>query len=134
MKIIDTQWKIKVTTSIDILVETVADVLWTAFYGGGSYYWAFIESETPATGNDFTYEEAKPIQNVLNGGTITFHDNEDRDEFLGVLSPESIRNGLHIMAARYPKDFHDAFVLEDYDANTADIFLQLCVMGDVVYG
>lgn len=48
------------------------------------------------------------------------------------ITPESIQKGLDLMASDYPTAFSE-FVTE-YDAITADAFLQLVTMGDVVYG
>lgn len=45
----------------------------------------------------------------------------------------AIRRGLAIMAKLEPKHFAD-FLNEQYDATTADVFVQCCVFGEVVYG
>ena len=41
--------------------------------------------------------------------------------------------GLGVMAAKYPVHFHD-MMQENDDAITADVFLQCCLLGDVIFG
>lgn len=44
-----------------------------------------------------------------------------------------VRMGLQIMASKYPRHFED-FVTENDDAETADVFGQCMVYGEIVYG
>jgi hypothetical protein len=44
-----------------------------------------------------------------------------------------IKRGLTDMAAKYPRHFAN-IISDDHDAETADVFLQCCILGDVVYG
>jgi hypothetical protein len=46
---------------------------------------------------------------------------------------DSILEAITIIKKDYP-DVWENILDEQYDANDADIFLQLCVMGEVVYG
>jgi hypothetical protein len=46
---------------------------------------------------------------------------------------EVIKKGLNLMAKKYPEHFAD-FLEENDDAITADVFLQLCLFGEVIYG
>jgi hypothetical protein len=41
--------------------------------------------------------------------------------------------GLSLMAEKYREDFAD-FLSQDDDANTSDIFLQLALYGEVIFG
>ena len=66
--------------------------------------------------------------------------NTIRNEYQQAISPELFRKipkavltGLTIMAEKYPKHWAD-FLEEDGDNDTADVFIQCCVLGDVVYG
>jgi len=49
------------------------------------------------------------------------------------LDLESIRKGLNVMASNYPRHFAD-FLNEAADAITADVFLQCCLFGELIYG
>ena len=50
-----------------------------------------------------------------------------------LLNLRAVTRGVQIMAQKYPHHFK-AFVDEDDDATTADVFLQCAVLGDVIYG
>lgn len=50
-----------------------------------------------------------------------------------IFNPENIKKGLELMAKNSPKHFND-LLDENDDANTADIFGQYVVYGEVVYG
>lgn len=50
-----------------------------------------------------------------------------------VLNLAKIKRGLTVMAKKYPKHFAD-FLTENDDADTADVFLQCALLGEVVYG
>lgn len=46
---------------------------------------------------------------------------------------ESIEKGLQVMADKYPRHFND-IITENDDAETADVFVQCAVLGEVVFG
>ena len=125
---------VKVTTTYNISLETIADVLELAFYGG-SNYWYMIEDITPAPSIEYVPEyrgAGHIITQIINGGAAKISDVETGEE-LGTLTGGSMRKALQKMGRLYPPLLHD-IINEDYDADTADIFLQLAVMGQVVYG
>ena len=49
------------------------------------------------------------------------------------LDLEAIGDGLNVMAAHYPRHFAD-FLNETSDVITADVFLQCCLFGELIYG
>jgi hypothetical protein len=74
----------------------------------------------------------KAAQAAMCGGLIRFRDSEDGEK-LGTMDRDSLQRGLDLIAKDYPK--HLADILKDNcDAETSDIFFQLSVMGEVVYG
>lgn len=52
---------------------------------------------------------------------------------LHLCGPAQFQRGLQLMAEKQPSHFSD-FMEENEDAITADVFLQLVALGDVVYG
>jgi hypothetical protein len=48
------------------------------------------------------------------------------------LDMAAIKNGLKVMAEKYPHHWQD-FVSENDDAITGDVFLQCCLFGEIVY-
>jgi hypothetical protein len=140
--------------------ENIIDLFVTALEGG-SNYWYYVEIPDKAnnTGEPSSEEIGKFI---LNGGTVPFYDIELMEEIfgkigdyhyhiqgdivdeklfaedkekalLGYVDMNSILEGISITKEDYPKVWEN-ILLEQYDANDADIFLQLCVMGEVQFG
>lgn len=58
-------------------------------------------------------------------------DEEDNEEY--VLNRAALERGLATMAEKHPRHFAN-FIEKQDDATTSDVFLQLCLFGEVVYG
>lgn len=116
---------------------------------GGSNYW-YIIRHLPAKLRYKAKEMGEPLSEligeyILNGGYVQFYDVEeeyDDDDYtethsdnglLGTVDMNSILEAITIIKRDYPEVWEN-ILDEQYDANDADIFLQLCVMGDVVFG
>lgn len=92
---------------------------------GGSNYWC--KSVTPVNEPMFG-EDAYSV--MLRG----FHVEEiDEDAAEVYVSPRDIQKAIDLWPNESPQSFTD-FLNDDGDANTADIFLQLCAFQRVVYG
>lgn len=121
---------------IEITNEQIAGLLITAFEGG-SNYWCKIDYEKsvkPEVLWKFGYEEVYPrIQWPLSEGGRIFVTNIHGDSERGYLDLSSIKRGLNLMAQDHPRHFSD-ILKNNEDATTADVFLQCCVFGEVVYG
>lgn len=122
----------KTTVTRTITDEQVKDALISAIeYGSG--YWMMI-TETVCPDEDHTLETIP----LLEGGAWLVQDREENgkrelDEPVRV-DAEAIGKGLQIMADKYPKTFADQFMDGDFDADTADVFMQCVVFGKVIYG
>jgi hypothetical protein len=117
---------------------------------GGSNYWYHIK-HLPKEIRYKAKEMGQPVSEaigeyILNGGYVQFYDAEgdeyDDDDYqekhsdkdlLGTVDMDSILEAITLVKKDYP-DVWENILDEQYDANDADIFLQLCVMGEVVYG
>jgi hypothetical protein len=77
--------------------------------------------------------EYQHIQLPFKGGTIVLDVPEDDDGKEYRLDKEACIRGLKVMAEKFPKHYADWFTEND-DAITADVYLQCCVLGDIVYG
>lgn len=71
---------------------------------------------------------------LVEGGTMTLFVEDDRDDGKDaiVLDLAAMLRGIEAMAKHEPKHFHD-LVCENDDATTADVFMQCCAFGKVVY-
>jgi hypothetical protein len=125
---------IEVKASVRIPNQKIMDLITTAIEGG-SNYWAKFKFPNNYKDNYQSYEQI-PFQ----GGNIEVYDIET-DELLGYLNSASIKVGLQLMADRkdlkgkeVPARHFKALATDNEDAETADVFMQLSVMGEIVYG
>ena len=134
-----------ITCKRQVTVQRVRDLLCAAFEGG-SNYWLVIERRYFGPG--ITYEDFREggkfqtprdyfhpdelIPTVDHCGLIV-GTNDDDEEKVYDLNVTTLRNGLQRMADKQPRDWQD-FLEENEDAGTGDVFLQLCLFNEVVYG
>mgnify|MGYP001581140220 CR=1 FL=1 len=115
--------KLTVAIRSHIDLERIKDLLDSA--SRGSAYWAgtglAYESETDKA----LTEEGVEIQDFEGG--------DDLNPKIYNLNIRKIKRGLTAMAKKEPKHFAD-FIKEDDDQITADVFLQCCLFGEVIYG
>jgi len=113
----------------------VADLLCCAFEGGVGYWCAITGYTKPAEprsvwGDGTVY---KHVDYPLTGGAVLCQvTDEDEPEKL-VLDGAAIERGLKLMAEKWPRHWAD-FIGENEDASTGDVFVQMCLLGEVVYG
>jgi len=135
-----------ITTTKVITREQVANLLTSAFEGGSNYWYRIEEFHAPSTyqfnsGADLSKPAGyfKQIDYPLNpNGYLVVSDYEEagRDDMKKRrLNYRSIKRGLQLMAESkdYAHHWRD-FIEEDDDQITADVFLQFCLFGKVVYG
>ena len=123
----------KVMVEVTVTEQMVEDLLCCAFEGG-SNYWYMIDS--------FNYPEGATQKSLgiefpqlelpFRGGSLTISDIEDGDT-KKTLDIKAIENGLKLLATKYPSQWQ-AFISENHDGDTGDVFLQLCLFGEVVFG
>ena len=116
---------------------------------GGSNYWYEIRhlpKEVRYKAKEMGESVSEAIgEYILNGGYVQFYDAEeeyDDDDYqekysdkglLGTVDMNSILEAITIIKKDYPHVWEN-ILDEQYDANDADVFLQLCVMGEVMFG
>jgi hypothetical protein len=105
--------------------QRLVDMFITACEGGSNYWCSNVDH--PAVKGQDHYQTM-----LLNGFTAV----EEGDEGLGkvhTVTPVQIQHALKVMAQKHARHFSD-MLTENDDATTADVFFQLCVLGDVIYG
>lgn len=72
---------------------------------------------------------------VEGGGVEIFELNPDEDDYTvrHELTFDKLKNGIQIMAEKYPIIFSEV-MSENDDINTADAFLQCALLGELIYG
>jgi hypothetical protein len=124
--------KNKVTTNVSD--ERIQDLLTSAFEGGSNYWYIIKKYNYPpgqtrqSLGIKFPH-----IELPFKGGSLLIGDIEGDKEYDKILDRTAINKGLQLMAEKYPKHYAD-FIAEDDDAATGDVFLQLALFGEVVFG
>ena len=125
---------IEVRATVRIPHEKIQDMIVSAVEGGSNYWAKFVFPDNWKE----KYESYEQIP--FNGEDITVYDIET-DELLGYLNRASMKVGLQLMADRkdlkgkvVPARHFKNIATDNEDAETADVFLQLCVMGEITYG
>jgi hypothetical protein len=140
--------------------QDIIDLFVTALEGG-SNYWYYMDLPDNIKSYGQSISEAVG-EFILQGGKIYFYDNELRSEvmynlkrgeytiegdiidqkrfnedidetYLGFVTMDRILEAITIIKKEYPNIWEN-ILLEQEDAGDADVFLQLCVMGEVVFG
>jgi len=139
---------VSVTVPFEVKIKRLGDLLCCALEGGSNYWYRIEKFVIPDKFENYCFEEDdkskqpeifRHIDYPTNpGGAIIvsdFHGNDDDEEGMTEtkVDLEQLQKGLMIMAQKYPKHFSD-FMNENEDADTGDVFLQCCVLGELVYG
>lgn len=121
------------TIEIPANQRRIEDLLCGAFEGG-SNYWYLIERYEYPEGQ--THESLKIQQGYIQlpflGGRVIIKDIEGEDPKEYVLDKEACLRGLKVMAEKYPRHYAD-WMVENDDVITADVYLQCCLFGEIVY-
>lgn len=134
--------------------QMIEDLLVTALEGG-SNYWYYLPDTRMCEG----YTSKNPIYSKPTPGSIMIHEavldgkevpvmdyetvelydkkgkelKDPKGDHLGVISKANYERAEELLLDKYPKRLGE-ILSENWDAETADIWFQLVVMGEVVYG
>jgi len=135
----ETKDKLAVTLPIELDTQRISDLVVNAHEGNAVGYWANVTIWSP---------EGKRIHgfgnlptNVVGHCKVEFEEYDERTGepvetyMLDLCNPElsQVVKGLQLMAEHYKWHFAN-FMSENDDVETADVFIQLCLLGEVVYG
>ena len=125
--------------------------LFTTALEGGSNYWYYIKHLPKDVKYDMQHmgvHGSKAISKfLLGGGKMYFYDKDenigdDSDDgyeymnekgYLGYVDIDKILDAINLLKNEY-SEIHYRILNGQFDADDADVFLQLCVMGEVKYG
>ncbi len=131
---------IQVMVPVKITGQLVSDTLISAFEGGSNYWIDKFRL--------YSRGENRPVVGLTSCGdnivlalssiiiVVSGDGGEaERGAFHTLRMPGSsdLENGLKVMADKHPRHFAN-MMIEDGDAETADVFLQCCLFGEVRYG
>jgi hypothetical protein len=122
-----------VNATFKVSRQQVAGALWRAF-GSQITWFRVVEVIEPPTLRFRSIEHLalRMVDYPLNeGGSIGIVSTEPSSTVFR-LDLKSIRRGLEDLATKYPRHFAD-LVNENTDAITADVLLQCCLFGELIY-
>jgi hypothetical protein len=122
-----------VNATFKVSRQQVAGALWRAF-GSQITWFRVVEVIEPPTLRFRSLEHLalRMVDYPLNeGGSLGIVSTEPASDVFR-LDLKSIRRGLEDLATKYPRHFAD-LVNEDTDAITADVLLQCCLFGELIY-
>lgn len=123
---------LKLFTAYDV------ECLLTGALEGGSNYWYLIGPKSADRIRKATEDlKGEPfidrmLMAVQRGIKVNVFDIENNEK-LGTLTPESWAKAESLMMEKHGEHFKDV-IAENDDATTADVFFQLAVIGELVYG
>jgi len=120
---------------IDVFsVNDILELL-TGAWEGGSNYW--IESVEMKGSYDLEQRPNKYYPSYalapFIGGKLAIHLTESDGGEVHNLTEKKIRNGIKLIREKHPKHYAN-WVGQDDDAETSDVFLQLCLFKEVIFG
>lgn len=135
---------LSVAVPLKIKRKALANLLCCGFEGGVGYWCAIKRYIKPAKVEpviEAGRENAQPCKHtdypLLEGGAVVCIVEEAGDDKAlqgeKVLDLAAVQRGLAVMAEKYPLHFAN-FLSENEDAETGDVFIQCCLLGDVIFG
>jgi hypothetical protein len=129
-------------TTVQVNQERILDILQSGLEGGCDYWLSVNASDIIKEAEKYNGERNVQKQIML-GGNVNIYELEDPDNKLGILNLINIVRALQAMAKGEDlkgnkigtlKGYFDDFINENDDAITADVIIQIAVMGEIVYG
>jgi len=125
-----------VIATVPVTWTQIEDQLCAAWEGGSSYWLECYGAQPPTDPADAAKVEYRYQNALYPGGACLVRLSEgvtDEDMKLPPLTREKLLTGVQVMATKYPKHFAN-LRNDDGDAETGDVFVQCCLLGEVVYG
>jgi hypothetical protein len=125
----------KVKIEYEISEQTIADLM-TAAVEGGSGYWCDEMRQTSDENKPLWYSNPEIYNDKLTISVVESEPSKENSDGRHIINLEKMQKAFELMSEfGTPKGFHLRNLLEgNWDAETADVFLQLAVFGEVVYG
>lgn len=97
-------------------MDTLEKLAFAAFDSGYADYWVREYSDLPV------------------GFNVIHMSEELEDEYeLTQVDGNTLKNGIQAMASLYPRHYANVGTVDE-DAETADVYLQCCIFGDLIFG
>lgn len=117
--------------------EIQSELLCCALEGGSNYWYWIDKFAYPKGKTRDSYQFAHLEVPFAKGGALLIyaedHANPARKDKLWVLDANTLARGWKLMHDVQPRHYGDA-IAGEFDADTGDVFLQLSLFGDVIFG
>lgn len=110
--------------------QMIADQICSAIEGGSGYW---LESFKLEKGHELVTESPWYCDPKLWSGDFLVLAQVEDEEKIFRLTPESLKFGLQWLASEHLWRI-EQIINETGDAETGDVFLQACLLGEIVYG
>jgi hypothetical protein len=128
--------KINITQEFEVSRTLLEDLIVTAIEGGSSYwYWLDrdeMDAKLPKTNEPLAMKLADCLYSDKDF-SLNVYDDESQEDLLGAITQASCIKAFEILKEKYSWVIEN-IVLENWDANDADCFFQVAVMGEIVFG
>lgn len=118
-------------------VESILNLLVGAWEGGSNYWIESVEIVSSANKETVTIvpETYFPFFQIVPfiGGHLKVTLDEEANNEVHELNLEKIKEAIVLMRTKYNRHYRD-WVSQNDDAATSDVFLQLCLFKDVIFG
>lgn len=130
--------------------KTVRDLLVGAFEGGSNYWYRIESQKFPPGSRKVDFQEGGRMQPrrpdgspdyyhwsqlipTFPGGQLVIRDVGEGEGETHVLDLSGLKKGWILLKQKYPK-IYKRVIDESWDASDADVFLQLAIFDDVIFG
>ena len=131
----NTDMQFTVNVPVVITGQVIEDIIVTALEGGIGY-WACLGEGIPEP-DEFSTPLSMRVTDALlfiPDYKLAIHDSEDPEgDELGFLSLQGMLDAIPVFAKEFPHQFSD-LISGEGDAETADLFIQIAVLGEVTFG
>lgn len=127
---------IKSKENMKLTKEEITNQLVGALEGGSNYWYNLPDLSMVLRKGEGIPLVDRIIETIYKDKTIQIpvFDSEDDDELLGYISYDNLKRADDLINTSGYKWVLNEIKEEDDDANTSDVWFQLVVMGEIVYG
>jgi hypothetical protein len=119
--------------------ETLSDLLCCALEGGSNYWYdrlCIAEAPPGRTRSEYRQELMKRdgfwhLETPFDGGVLELRDAEENTVYR--IGRDEVEGALSVMWHKHRPHWFN-LIEDNFDADTGDVFLQLCCFGEVRYG
>lgn len=126
----DPEQEVTVRVPMKFARGRIADMICNAMEGGSTYWLMVVNLQD---GKASWPEGCEYMSDVIASGLARWVFYTEEDDLDSRYPEATVAGALSLMAREFPEQFQ-LFVLEQDDADTADIFFQLLCFGEIVYG